>query len=97
MKLLYGVVQGPMARRLMKEKTVSKSHATVPLRPLKSLFVYLPRIPKSGSTLLLSLLYRLGERLGYLVTRNMDGVYSPPVPTYAFGLENWVIDWLIGT
>ena len=29
----------------------------------------LGRIPKSGSTLLLSLLYRLGEKLGYLVLR----------------------------
>jgi hypothetical protein len=32
------------------------------------------RIPKSGSTLLLSLLYRLGERLGYLVLRHEEEI-----------------------
>lgn len=35
---------------------------------ISNILVY-NRIPKSGSTLLLSLLYRLGERLGYLVIR----------------------------
>jgi hypothetical protein len=29
------------------------------------------RIPKSGSTLLLTLLYKLAESLGYLVIRNV--------------------------